>query len=66
MKRIFGMGVGVVYFGLAFGAFTRARGGWAADHADIGFWWTVIATFLTIAALSALAGTWIHTQENKG
>jgi hypothetical protein len=66
MKRILGMGLGVIYVGIAFGAFSRARAGWDAGHSDLGFWWTVIATFLTIAALSALIGTWIHTQEGKG
>ena len=66
MKRILGMGVGVIYVGIAFSAFSRARAGWDAGHSDLGFWWTVIATFLTIAALSALIGTWIHTQEGKG
>ena len=65
MKRILGMGVGLVYFGIAFGAFTRARAGWAAGHADIGFWWTVVATFLAIAAVGALVGTWIHTQQKS-
>ena len=60
------MGVGVIYFVIAFGAFSRARAGWSEGYSDIGFWWTVIAAFLTIAALSALAGTWIHTQESRG
>lgn len=62
MKRILGMGVGVVYLGIAFGAYSRASGGWAAGHADLGFWWTVIAALLAIAGLAALIGTWIHTQ----
>ncbi len=66
MKRILGMGVGVIYLGIAFGAFSRASAGWDDGHSDLGVWWTVIATFLTIAALSALVGTWIHTQEGKG
>lgn len=57
------MGVGVVYLVIAFLAFTRAMAGWAAGYTDIGFWWTVIASFLTIAALGALIGTWIHTQK---
>lgn len=56
------MGVGVVYLGIAFAAFARASAGWQAGHADIGFWWTVIGAFLTIAALGALVGTWIHTR----
>ena len=66
MKRILGMGVGLLYFVIAYGAFARAGAGWDAGHSDIGFWWTVIALFLALAALSALAGTWIHTQERKG
>ena len=63
MKRILGMGVGMLYVGIAAGAFMRARGGWEAGHSDIGFWWTIIASLLTIAALGALIGTWIHTQD---
>jgi hypothetical protein len=66
MKRIIGMGIGVLYFGLAFGALTRANGGWATGYADVGFWWTVIAVILAIAATGALVGTWIHTQPKNG
>jgi hypothetical protein len=62
MKRILGMGVGVLYLGLAFGAYSRAGAGWDAGHADLGVWWTVVAAFLGIAALGALIGTWIHTS----
>ncbi|MDE3003787.1 MAG: hypothetical protein OXU33_07160 [Gemmatimonadota bacterium] len=65
MKRILGMGVGVVYLGIAFGALNRASAGWETGYSDIGFWWTVIAVLLTIAACGALIGTWIHTQEGS-
>ena len=65
MKRILGMGVGVIYLGIAFGALTRAKEGGATGYSDVGFWWTVIAVLLTIAALGALIGTWIHTQEGQ-
>ena len=65
MKRMFGLGVGVLYLGIAFGAFRNASAGWEAGHADLGFWWTVIAALLTIAALGALIGTWIHTQRTE-
>ncbi len=65
MKRILGMGVGVVYLVISYAAFSRARTGWDAGHADIGFWFTVIAGFLFIAALAAIIGTWIHTQETS-
>jgi len=62
MKRILGMGVGVLYLGLAFGALSRASTGWDQGHSDLGVWWTVVAALLTIAALGALIGTWIHTS----
>lgn len=65
MKRILGMGVGVVYLVISYAAFSRARTGWEAGHTDIGFWFTVIAAFLFIAALAAMIGTWIHTQETS-
>lgn len=65
MKRILGMGVGVVYLGIAFGAFRQASAGWATGYTDLGFWWTVIAVILSIAAGGALIGTWIHTKESE-
>jgi len=63
MTRILGMGVGAIYLVIAFGAFRRATAGWSEGHSDLGFWWTVIAVLLTIAALGALIGTWLHTQR---
>jgi hypothetical protein len=65
MNRIIGWGIGFLYLGLAFGALTRANGGWATGYEDVGFWWTVIAVLLAIAAFGALIGTWIHTQPQK-
>ena len=65
MKRILGMGVGVLYLGIAYGALMRANAGWATGYSDIGFWWTVIAAVLTIAALGALIGTWLHTRPTE-
>lgn len=62
MKRILGMAVGVVYLVIASGAYRRAQAGWAEGHADLGVWWTVIAGLLTIAALGALIGTYLHTR----
>ena len=63
MKRIFGFVIGIAWLGLAVGAFRNSAAGWSADHSDLGFWWTVIGTFLTIAATAALVGTWLHTRE---
>jgi hypothetical protein len=65
MKRILGMGVGVVYIVLAYAAFSRAGSGWEAGHSDIGFWFTVVGALLTIASLAAFIGTWIHTKESS-
>ncbi len=65
MKRILGMGVGVVYLVISYVAFSRARTGWNDGHGEIGFWFSVIATFLLIASLAAFIGTWIHTQETS-
>lgn len=63
MKRILGMGVGLVWYGLAFGALRNASAGWEGGHSDLGFWWTVIACLLGIAATGALVGTFIHTRQ---
>ena len=65
MKRILGMLVGVGYFGMVAYAFNVSRTGSAAGHSDVGFWWMVIAVFLTIAALAAIVGTWLHTQPDQ-
>ena len=66
MKRILGMGVGVLYLGISFGALRWASAGREAGYAELGFWWTVIAVLLAIAAGGALIGTWIHTQQREG
>ena len=66
MKRMIGMGVGVAYLGLAFVALQRANEGWSTGYEDLGFWWTVIAVILGIAAGGALIGTWLHTRQSEG
>jgi hypothetical protein len=65
MKRIIGMAIGALYFVIAFGALRRAQDGWATGYVDLGFWWTVIAVILAIAATGALVGTWIHTRPTQ-
>ncbi|MGE0161218.1 MAG: hypothetical protein AB7T31_17620 [Gemmatimonadales bacterium] len=62
MKRIIGWGVGVFYLGLSYGAFSSASAGRAEGHGELGFWFSVVGTFLFIAALGAFIGTWIHTR----
>jgi len=53
-------GAGIlVLAGFAWG---DSASGWSAGNTDIGFWWSVIATFLTIAGLGTVIGTWLHTQ----
>jgi hypothetical protein len=65
MKRIIGTIIGLGYVVLAFVAFRTSAGGWANGHTDIGFWWIVIGSFLSIAALGAIAGTMLHTRAQE-
>jgi hypothetical protein len=65
MNRIFGYLVGIVWLGLAYGAFQNSSAGWSAGQDDVGFWWSVIAGLLTIAALGALIGTTIHARSSR-
>jgi len=62
MKLVAGMAVGLFYFVIAFGSYRRAAEGWAEGHGDLGFWWAVIGSFLAIAALVAVVGTWRHVR----
>jgi hypothetical protein len=66
MKRIIGIGIGVFYLVIALGALSRANAGWETGYTDLGFWWTVIAVLLTVAAVGAMVGTWIHTRKAEG
>ena len=62
MARIFGFLIGILWLGLAFLAFRRSSAGWSAGYDDVGIWWTIIAGLLTIAAVGALVGTFLHTR----
>jgi hypothetical protein len=62
MSKIFGFVMGSIWLFFASWAFTVSRAGWAEGHSDLGFWWTVIATFYTIAAGAALVGTARHRK----
>ncbi len=62
MTRVLGITVGVGILVLAGFAWGDSVAGWSAGHSDIGFWWAVIATFLTIGGLGAVIGTWLHTR----
>ena len=65
MSRILGFGVGLVWLVFVFIAFRNSAQGWSAGNSDIGFWWAVIGTFLTLASGGALVGTWIHTRRAR-
>ena len=65
MKKALGFFAGLVLLALAGGAARTASIGWGGGDTDIGFWWTVIASFLTIAALGALVGTAIHSRPES-
>jgi len=60
MTKLFGLAVGVIWIGFTFVAYRNSSVGWEEGHADIGFWWAVIASFLAIAATVALVGTLRH------
>jgi len=62
MTRVLGIMAGVGILVLAGFAWGDSVAGWSAGHSDIGFWWAVIATFLTTAGVGAMVGTWLHTQ----
>lgn len=62
MKRVLGIVLGVLWAVLAGLAFRESSNGWAAGHSDLGFWWAVIGTLLSIAGLGILVGSWIHTR----
>jgi hypothetical protein len=66
MRRIFGFLVGALWLVFAVVAFRNSAAGWSADASDLGFWWGVVAVFLTIAAGAAFYGTWLHTREHHG
>ena len=63
--KLLGYLVGIVWLGLAFGAFRTSSAGWSEGHSDIGVWWGVIGALLTIAALGALIGTAIHARADS-
>ena len=65
MKRIVGIGIGIVYLGISALTLRTAAVGWQAGHSDLGFWWSVIAALLAIAGLGAVIGTWIHTRPGS-
>jgi len=65
MKRILGMLVGVGFIAMVFYSFNVSRAGWAANQSDVGFWWAVIGGFLTVAAVGAIVGTWVHSQPDQ-
>lgn len=65
MARITGIVIGIGILVAAFLAFRSSMAGWEAGHADLGFWWTVIAVFLAISGGSAVVGTWIHTRASR-
>ncbi len=66
MKRVVGVAIGIGYLGIALVALMYSTASWREGHADIGFWFTVIAGFLAVAGLGAIIGTWLHTSEPKG
>lgn len=63
MTKLAGLAVGIVWIGFAFVSYRNSSAGWAEGYSDIGFWWSVIAAFLAIAATVALVGTVRHRHS---
>ncbi len=63
MARGFGLTVGAVWLVFASIALRNSLSGWSEGYSDIGFWWGVIAAFLTIAGIVALVGTARHRYQ---
>lgn len=63
MARIIALVIGILWLVMAAVAFRNSAAGWDAGHSDLGFWWAVIAVFLTLAGGAAMIGGWIHTRR---
>jgi len=64
MKKTLGLLAGLGLLALSAASARTALLGWGGGHADVGFWWTVIACLLGIAAVGALVGTAIHARPD--
>lgn len=63
MKRIIGIGIGILYLFIAAGALRTGATGRSAGQEDIAFWWTVIGVLLLVAGIAAFAGTLMHSRR---
>ncbi|MEZ4414264.1 MAG: hypothetical protein R3E10_00765 [Gemmatimonadota bacterium] len=65
MKSIIGIVVGVIWLFLASRAFSFALAGGQAGQADLHFWWIVVGSLLSVAALGAIIGGLIHGRAQR-
>ena len=65
MKAFLGLPIFLIWLVFAFIAFGRSSAGMDANHPDLGLWWGVIATLLTLAALGALVGGFLHDRYHR-
>lgn len=57
MSKLFGFAVGTVWVLFVVVAARNSARGWSTGYPDMGFWWGVVAAFLSIAATAAFVGT---------
>lgn len=57
MSKIFGFAVGAIWVVFVIVAVRNSAQGWATGYPDLGFWWAIVAAFLSIAATVAFVGT---------
>lgn len=62
MKRIIGIGIGLVIMVISVVALRAGHAGRLQGFDDIAFWWTVVGTLLAIASLAAIIGSIIHSR----
>jgi hypothetical protein len=65
MKRIIGIGIGLVIMVISVVALRAGQAGRVEGFDDIAFWWTVVGVLLGAAALSAIAGALIHSPRAR-
>lgn len=65
MKRIAGIFFGILYVVFVTVAVRNSLAGWAEGHADLGFWWAVIAAFLALAGGAAVVGSFLHARIDR-
>lgn len=66
MKRIIGIGVGLVIMVISAVALRAGHAGRLQGFEDIAFWWTVVGVLLAVASMAAIIGSILHSGRARG